>query len=455
MKKLLLSLLLFPILASSQPLFTPEQCGSFQAAIDSAVKYSGDVFAGGRYLITKPLIAAKWDSAKNNYVTFTVRIFGGATFWDGNYYSVITATFKDGPILAIHRGKGCVIQGLTIKGAYRTPVMSDSAFYNSKFAEYGDPTCRDKPFSPYAAIVIDPFRSSLPPDGGYPTLQEYYRGLGGSGGSTGIRIQDCTVDNVTVGIILSPNGQTANCENMKIYNIRSYNTKATFVGCQAQEKSNEITGLYVWGRTHTVLQFRGYGTGTPGLYFIENVQTAGGVVRLIDRQSGGYYPISIKKVFCESLGSIGNWSTNLTDNLENATINLVYPSIKKAYSSGGDMIGGGVTLENCLIRYYGQPKLPILFTGNYYFVGHNMADKPIITGARANEQNHGYSTVGIGYSFGKTSPVKLPPGTNIILADTNSYPIKGVCTIAADSISFVHYPANLPQGLKVAVFKVL
>lgn len=456
--------ILFPAFSFAQDYINPKVFGAkgdgnsddtkaIQLAIDSAVKVSGTVYLPNRYRITAPLIAAKWDSLKGDYVFFTIKIKGEATMWDINSRSVITASHKDGPAIAIHRGKNCVIEGLNLQGAYRSPVLSDSAFYQSAFDTYGDPTCRDKQYSPYAGIVIDPFRSTLPPDGGYPTLQKWYRGQGGSGGSTGNYIYNCTVNNFTIGIILSPNGQTANADLHKIEDIRFYNTKASFVGCQAQEKSNFLIRLNCWGRTHTMFSFGSYGAGSPGMYFIDGTQIAGGVVRLIDRSSGSYYPVTMDHIFAESLGSIGRWQSNVNDIISNSTIHFVYPDQASGFPANGHVYGGGVTFFNCVIRYYGRPSLPILFNGEYSFIN-TKQDQPIIYGLKGRFiTKPGYNIEILGIMTGNKMAKPVAPGSPIVFMDYASWTFKGLGIVGPDSLTIKNSSSNIPTDKPVGYGK--
>jgi len=225
---------------------------AIQAAIDSAIKVNGTVWMPDKYLTTFPLIACKWDSVNNKYVTYTIRIIGRSRMWDVGGISQITYTGKDGFALGIHLGKGCVIEGLNIQGKYVSPVMTTQQFFQSTYQAYGDSTVSNKQYAPHAGLVIDPFRDTIPPDGGYTALKKYYRGKGGTGGSTGFTINNITFNNLNLGLIFSPNGQTANCELMNVYDIRIYNTRGGIVGCQAQEKSMKLSNINCWGRTHTL-----------------------------------------------------------------------------------------------------------------------------------------------------------------------------------------------------------
>ena len=421
-----------------------------QGKIDSAIKYKTVLVDIGyrSYVIDRPLIAAQWDSIKKDYTPFTIHIIGHSTMWDVGGISQITALHKDGPALAIHRGKGCVIRGINFQGAYRVQ-MSDSDFFKSEFKDYGDKTCRDAQYSPYAAIVIDPFRSNLPPDGGYPTLTSYYRGLGGNGGSTGFQIDNCTFNNFTIGMIFSPNGQTANCDLMKVEDIRIYNTKAGIVGCQAQEKSIKLNNINCWGRTHTLFVWGPYGNGTPGMYTINGVQIAGGVVRLVNRISGGYFPLQINDVFTEQLGSIGQWHSLVGDRLSNSSIGFVPPEIAGFPNGGhiyGQQAGKGMTIENCNLRYYGKQWMPLLLNGTYT-LNNCFFDTPPMTGYKGLDDT---KMVKIGSTeFGH--PV-YPDGTIVALCHYGSWIWQGQGMFKDGKIIY----SNLPvKNYGVMIYKKL
>ncbi len=432
---------------------------AIQAAIDSAIAINGTVYLPGKYRISRPLIAAKWNGKE--YVPFTIKIIGNATMWDVGASSVITATFKDGPCLAIHRGKGVLISGLNLQGAYRTPKMTDQEFYNSDFEKYGDPTCRDEQYSPYAGIVIDPFRDKPPPDGGYPSLKKFYRGSASQGGSTGIRVFDCTINNFTVGIITSPNGQTANAELLTFENIRFYNNKVCIAGCQAQEKSNRIINIGAWGRTHTFLSFGDYGNGTPGFYSVDGVNIAGGVVRFINRTSGGYFPIFINNVFAESVGSIGNWQSLVGDRLSNSIFDFAYPENTGRFPDA-HLKGGGVTITNCNFRYYGQQTTPLFFNGDYTF--HDcISYLPIIYGQISKTEKPGYGfeylpqqeiKIKEGKANIKYGKVALKKGSTIVFMHVGSWHFIGMAIvedIIGDEVSLKFLSNSVKPGVTYGI----
>lgn len=449
----LLTILLFPVFCFGQNADWKEP----QAKVDIAVMTNGIVNIDRNYTYDLPIVAAKWDSVNNKYQPFTIQIVGRSTFWDVGNISQLTYTGKDGFALGIHLGKGCVIKGINIRGTYKSPNITQAAFFQSSFKSYGDTTCRDSRYSPHAGIVIDPFRDVPPPDGGYPGLQKYYRGKGGNGGSTGFYMRDLTFDNLTMGLVFSPNGQTANCENMTVEYVRIYNTKAGFVGCQAQEKSNSLYAVFCWGRTHTLFQWGGYGNGTPGSYTINRVQIAGGVVKLLNRVSGGYFPLTINDVFAESLGSIGQWQSSVGDKLSNSIIGFAPPDIAGSFPASGHVYGqgwaGGITFDNCVIRYYGKPYLPILFNGEYN-TSNCTIDRPIWGYKGRGQTKPGFAIDLISGDSGIYKlKNKLTPGSSIVYMNYQSWIFEGLGFVSSDSTTIIYLSpnvmTNIPHGMGV------
>lgn len=352
MKKLLVSLLLLPILTLAQNADWRE----LQGKIDSAINTNGEVIINRNYTIDQPLIAAKWTGKEYQQVYF--KMTGKGSMWDNSAKSVIRATFKNAPIFSIQKGKGVIIKGVTFLGAYSSPR---SAFGKS-FDSYGDTSCRDSRYSPYAGICIDPFSGKVPPDGGYPTLTAWYRGPQTRSGSTGIRIEDCTIGNVTIGIITSPNGYTQNAEIITLQNIRIGACKAGVAGCQSQEKMNRIINLGCWETCHTLFVFNKYGARQPGNWFIDGVNIAGNVANIIYRYSSGWGPMYMCRIFAENIESFGIWDGLSGDVLSEAFINFKYKN-ELGYLPEYQLFSRGLTVLNSNFRYYGELKQPLVLIG--------------------------------------------------------------------------------------------
>lgn len=327
-----------------------------QGKIDEAVKTNGVVEVTRDYVIDAPLVMARFEDGE--YKFHSAKIVGNSTMWDvGN--GNIKATFNDAPILSIHKGKGNIVKGLNL---------------------VGNGVERDSRYSPYTALAIDPVCKETPEDGGYPGLKEYYKGSEGKSGSTGVRIEDCTFNKVTVGAITSPNGYTQNAEMITFQNIRIGDVKYGIAGCQPQEKLNRVINIGAWSKCKTLFRFNTYGQARPGHWIIDGVNIAGEVDELIYRASHEYFPLVMSNIYAERLIKIGFWQTFLNDSLNNSNIDLRYPhemgAMPKAIiDSGGS--SGGLTLINNNIRYYGNKDIPMVFLGKLIEVNNNYEGKKI------------------------------------------------------------------------------
>jgi hypothetical protein len=161
------------------------------------------------------------------------------------------------------------------------------AFYNTDLGKFTDGKCRDTRYSPYFAIVIDPFGPSVPPDGGYPGLSHYYRGL--TNGSTGTVIEDCYFTNWVGGIITSPNGQTNNADLTSSDKIQFGNMKICVwdVRPRKNESYFQRDGL---GCDSYLFRDGVYGKGEPATG-ISTIEHCGIYQSDSHNNQGGYFPL--------------------------------------------------------------------------------------------------------------------------------------------------------------------
>jgi hypothetical protein len=322
----------------------------------------------GRYKISKPLII-------HNAGTFcTLEVLGESSFWDANMGSELFPTFANTFAIGIQNGKGCKVRKLKITGLFTPPNTGDrKKFFNTSFEDFKDNVCRDSRYSPYSAIVIDPFTNipadKMPADGGYPGLRSYYglySSFGTQTGSTGTEIEEISINNFVVGICSSPNGLTRNAEITIINKIQFENCKLCISGGQDQEKANVISNIYCWGGTHTVFGTDLYGgPRMAGNWNIDHANIAGAVVRFIYNDQHGYFPTYVSHVFAESLGMWGTINSELACEISDCHIDFEYPNV------AGNLTlitswGQSIVYRSCNFRYYGE-STPMKVEGNALF----------------------------------------------------------------------------------------
>ena len=343
---------------------------AIQKSINTCIKNNiRTVFIpAGRYKISKPLIILNPGSF------CTLELLGESSFWDANVGSELYPSFTNTFAIGIQNGKGCKVRKLKITGLFTPPNKNDrKKFFNTSFENFKDNVCRDSRYSPYSAIVIDPFTNlssnKIPSDGGYPGLSSYY-GLYNSfttqTGSTGIEIEEMSINNFVVGICSSPNGLTRNAEITIINKIQFENCKLCISGGQDQEKANVVSNIYCWGGTHTIFGTDLYGgPRMAGNWIIDHANIAGGVVRFIYNDQHGYFPTYISHVFAESLGSWGTINSEIACQISNCHIDFEYKNVageQTLITSWGEKI----LYRSCNFRYYGE-STPMKIEGNAVF----------------------------------------------------------------------------------------
>ena len=341
----------------------------------------------GRYKISKPLIIL------NSAGSFcTLEMLGESSFWDSNMGSDIYPSFTNTFTIGIQNGKGCKVRKLKITGLFTPPNTGDRhKFFNTSFENFTDGVCRDSRYSPYSAVVIDPFTNlssnKMPSDGGYPGLASFYgkfNGFSTQTGSTGTEIEEMSINNFVVGICSSPNGLTRNAEITLINKIQFENCKLCISGGQDQEKANVISNIYCWGGTHTIFGTDLYGgPRMAGNWNIDHANIAGAVVRFIYNDQHGYFSSYISHIFAESLGTWGTINSELACEISDCHVDFEYQNV-----AGPQTLiisyGENIVYRSCNFRYYGE-KTPMKIEGNCVF-DHCYFSGPLLkTGSTVND----------------------------------------------------------------------
>jgi hypothetical protein len=334
----------------------------FQHAIDSCIQHNIPEYfiPAGRYICREPLILAK--PKPGGYSFFSLILRGTATFSgaDGTGTILDFTKMNNGFGIGVQAGKGVEIIGIKLIGAFSYKFPGAYKFYNTPMKDFTDGKCRDSPYSPYFAVVIDPFGPKIPGDGGYPGLSSWYKG--NHSGSTGTVIENCFFTNWVGGLITSPNGQTQNAELTIGNKIQFANMKICVAGCQDQEKMNRISNVECWGVVHTCFTTGLYGAGSVGNWYLDHWNIAGYTQEIVYNNQQGYFPSYFSDIFAESIARIGFIASINGSTFSNSSIN--FADYTEAGSYTADQISGyGVTFIGCQLRMYGTAKPITIATG--------------------------------------------------------------------------------------------
>jgi hypothetical protein len=338
----------------------------FQATSDCCIRNGAKLtriyIPTGTYTLNSPWIIYDYNTGGGTYVFHYLMIEGENSFSSADGFS--TALNFGGRNnsfgIGIHQGKGTIIKNIKLIGAFNYTFPGAYIFYSSAFTSMTDGSSRDSIYSPNSAIVIDPFGPSVPPDGGWPgndaygtALSAYYKG--NTNGSTGVTIEQVFISKWVIGVITSPNGQTANAELLLCQDIQIQNIKIGFASCQSQEKLNIIRRVESWGVCGCVFATNLYGAESPGSWQVEDVNIAGFSNVFIYNIQTGYFPSFFSNIYAESLGSFGTLSGSNGTLVSNGTINFVDYNEGGSYLPG-QITGQGMTFHGFQLRMYGTNK---------------------------------------------------------------------------------------------------
>ncbi len=313
---------------------------SINLVLQNSLKIRDLFIPMGEYAYSKPLIIqAKY---KGRYSGATIHLYGESNFFDCCTGTTLVYKGYDQFALGLQLNKGTEINNLNIVGQFKAPENIDSNYYQMPMDKFTD--VNGKCSFMYSGLVID------------------YDGSNAPGGSTGVKVHDMNVSNFSIDYLISPNGVTFNADILIFENIRCGNARVGFANGQAQEKGNVIRGIYSWGNIHTLYSSGRYGKSQAGSYTIDGGNIAGGCIRLFDISQAGWYSTNISNIFAESLGTIGNISTQIPLSISNCTFHFAPPLLTRKVPL---LIvnSNKVAFNNCIFRYYGY-KDPMRLVGD-------------------------------------------------------------------------------------------
>lgn len=181
---------------------------TIDAAISSKVAYVR--LLSGAHVISQGLLVR----ATSGTTTFTME---GVMDYDSNPATAIYCNDTTSFAIGIQSARAVAIRNMYIAGLNRSFSPSTANVISYTNAQWRSTLGRDSRYSPFAGIVVDPFKNGAPADGGYPGFASQYSLTQGT--STNLNFENVVIRFFTVGIMVSPSGVNALGSEIKIGNV--------------------------------------------------------------------------------------------------------------------------------------------------------------------------------------------------------------------------------------------
>jgi hypothetical protein len=336
-----------------------DDTAAIQAAINSCIvaeKISIVRFPYGHYVISQGLVARSTTGAGQPSIFFSLSLLGEVFSYDSGPIgatSAIRCTHVDNFAIGIQRGKGVVVDNLTITGLNAQSLTYAQVI--SSATNWVINGCRDNGKSPYSAVVIDPFGQASVAEGDrYPDYSDMYTEVG-SGGSTNIYVRNCAIRGFVVGVCISPSTTQQNAELISVEDcIIEGGIRSAVTTGNSQTRTVWVRNLRCWGAVECVTDSIRYGGGGSHPELI-GANIAGGVKYLTLNSTVSIPYAKFTDVYAESLYSIGGdfFTVNASSQMwfTNCEIKLM----------GGEFTSSPMTMlvranmvsfVNCIVAYY-------------------------------------------------------------------------------------------------------
>lgn len=286
---------------------------ALQTAIDAAIAQKKPlIIESGNYRITSPLKIFNFTGSTWGFVGCTIKgerqahgVGAASAFFPKLQGVTIYPTFNNTAAFMVQAARGVRLECLSIYGTNALFELFEGHPENHYKlmtpANMNTNGSRDSRYSPYAGIVIDPFGTSVPADGGYPGMSTYYSAS--AVGSSDVTLVDVDVRNFIVGLMLSPSGTTYNDDQVVADNCLFGYCKTAIAGGQDQSRGINLHSCQYY-YSYTAFDGVSYGAQTwagpkvfggigVALKYIVNCATT--------RQDVFY----ASGLYCEALASIG------------------------------------------------------------------------------------------------------------------------------------------------------
>ncbi len=216
--------------------------------------------------------------------------------------TILLVNYNDKPGIIFQNNRYPSLKRISIIGLNTTAFNGPTIPTNSQ-SDYVLAGCATGAQSPYCGIAIDPFRASLPADGGYAGLSSYYGPAPSGSGSTGIRFEEVFISQFVVGIGAGTSSVSQGDE-MSFINCDIKFCDAAFACGNSQARGNIFSGGSI-ANCRTAFDTLNYAVaGNSGCnpILIEKM-LMGHLYQIIAMNAGS--PTTIRGCYAESISSIG------------------------------------------------------------------------------------------------------------------------------------------------------
>lgn len=311
-----------------------------QKCVDDAIESSVSFvrFLSGYHLITKGILVRNG----SNTVTITIE---GKSNYDGSVGTSIFCNHNDNFAFGIQGARSCVIRDMYIAGLGRSYNPTITQVISNTKAQWATQYGRDDRYSPFSAVVVDPFKTTAPSGGGYPGFSAQYSNSHAL--SSQVVLERVVMRYFVVGSMISPSGANGNGAEITYRNC-------TFDRCEyglslgnTQSRSIEVVNCFFASNSACMdgLTFGGQQAPVPNV-----IGGQFGACKDIFRFSAGQGDFKITSIYCESVYRLGRFTGN-----NGATINLTNCEIKFATSSETSLPDAASVLD--------APNMKVVMTG--------------------------------------------------------------------------------------------
>lgn len=287
--------------------------------------------------------------------TFSVGLtLRGIETYDGDWGTMIECTHTDNFAIGIQNGRSITIENMYIRGAGYTYNPSLAQCINNTDAMWETEYGRGSRYSPYSGVVIDPFSSSVPADGGYPGFTAHYDGS--QAGSSACVIRNVIIRYFIVAAMLTPHGTFGNGSEIVFDRVGFDRCREGMAFGFTQNRqvvvSNSNMATMRTGFTSTK-----YGVQSGPMPAFSHTQI--GSCREILNASGNYGELKLTDVYSESLYSIGSIAgQNNPLIMTNCAFNFAGPNLTGGILARASMLdydGTVIMMGGGLTEYTGRP----------------------------------------------------------------------------------------------------